>query len=41
MPSYSLLFMVVKAYLNTIKERRLPDASHGIGDSDACQAAAT
>ena len=39
MPGCSLLFMVVKAYLNTILERFLSYAGHGVGDGDARQTA--
>ena len=40
MPSYSLLFMVVKAYLNTIGESMESDSRHAVGDRDRGQAAA-
>ena len=40
MPSYSLLFMVVKAYLNTINERIISNARHTIGDGDGGKARA-
>ena len=34
MPSYSLLFMVVKAYLNTSIERTTTYARHAVGNGD-------
>ena len=40
-PGYSLLFMVVKVYLNTVGECKCFNACHAIGDSDRGKAGAT
>ncbi len=40
-PGYSLLFMVVKVYLNTVVERIAADARHWVRDGHARQAGAT
>ena len=41
MPSYSLLFMVVKAYLNTNKESTFPNTRHTIGNNNGGKARTT
>ena len=40
-PGYSLLFMVVKVYLNTALERTLSYARHAVGNCDGGQGATT